>query len=550
MILPRNFNVDLAISSRMKNWTTRHNSSTNQQESNHTIMSGLIKGRFRTDIKYKAIIDKAISGDRVVTHIYFDDGEDLELSTLIAGYRAPRSSDPKNNTPAEPFGDEAKKYIETRLVNQKVFVQFIGTSSTDVPIVKIYHPAGNISEKILEAGLAEIADWQSGFINAPGMVLLRDAEKRAKSSGKGLWKSLVKPTPTVSKTGSTFKVGVSIEGTIARIISPDAYAIDLQNGSQQIVYLSSIRAPRSTDPTAPFLPQAKEFVRKYVGKKVQILTDAFRNENPLVTITLPNGKNLAETVVLNGYATVIRHRRGDDDRSSAWDSLIEAESISQKEKKGIHSSKIPEPEKFIEASENSQRAKIHLRTLQNQLKINGIVEFVISPNRIRVLLPRENIRLVLVFAGLLSLQKENPISQKVIDYSNKHILQRDVVVEVFDVDKVGGFIGNLYIKGQNHPYQIELLKQGFAEIHDGSVSKTKYEDQFYDAEEEAQDKRLGVWVNWDPEEEERKIQQEEEKRRAKYEEKIAKNKKPNAFDDEEDDISHLPEAVRKLVIKH
>ncbi len=178
------------------------------------------------------------------------------------------------------------------------------------------------------------------------------------------------------------------------------------------------------------------------------------------------------------------------------------------------------------------------------------MEFVISPNRIRVLLPRENIRLVLVFAGLLSLQKENPISQKVIDYSNKHILQRDVVVEVFDVDKVGGFIGNLYIKGQNHPYQIELLKQGFAEIHDGSVSKTKYEDQFYDAEEEAQDKRLGVWVNWDPEEEERKIQQEEEKRRAKYEEKIAKNKKPNAFDDEEDDISHLPEAVRKLVIKH
>lgn len=63
------------------------------------------------------------------------------------------------------------------------------------------------------------------------------------------------------------------------------------------------------------------------------MTDAFRNENPLVTITLPNGKNLAETVVLNGYATVIRHRRGDDDRSSAWDSLIEAESILKKRKR-------------------------------------------------------------------------------------------------------------------------------------------------------------------------------------------------------------------------
>jgi len=513
-------------------------------------MTDLIKGRFRKDIKYKAIIDKAISGDRVVTHIYFDDGEDLELVTLIAGYRTPRSSDPKNGTSAEPFGDEAKKYIETRLVSQKVFVQFIGTSSTDVPIVKVYHPAGNISEKIIAAGLAEIADWQSSLIGAEGMVILRNAEKQAKSQGKGLWKSLVKPTPTVSKSGSTFKVGVSIEGTIARIISPDAYVIDLQNGTQQTVYLSSIRSPRSTDPkTAPFLPQAREFVRKYIGKKVKISTDAFRNENPLVTITLPNGKNLAETVVLNGYATVIRHRRGDEDRSSFWDALIEAETIAIKDKKGIHSPKIPEPEKIIEASENSSRAKIHLRTLQNQLKINAIVEFVISPNRVRVLLPRENIRLVLVFGGLLSLPKESEISQKVIDYSNKHILQRDVVIEVFDVDKVGGFIGNLYLKGNNHPYQIELLKQGYAQIHDGSVSKTKFEDQFYDAEEEAQDKRLGVWINWDPEEEERKFQEEEEKRRAKYEEKM-KVKKPNAFDDEEDDISHLPEAVRKLVIKH
>lgn len=514
-------------------------------------MTDLIKGRFRKDIRYKAIIDKAISGDRVVTHIYFDDGEDTELVTLIAGYRTPRSSDPKNNTEAEPLGDDAKKYIETRLVKQKVFVQFIGSSSTDVPIVKIYHPAGNISEKIIAAGLAEIADWQSSFIGADGMVILRNAEKQAKSSGKGLWKSLVKPKPTVSKSGSTFKIGTSIEGTIARIISPDAYVIDLQNGTQQTVYLSSIRAPRSNDPTAPFLPQGREFVRKYVGKKVQILTDAFRNENPLVTVTLPNGKNLAETVVLNGYATVIRHRRGDDDRSSSWDALIEAESIAQKDKKGVHSSKIPEPEKYIEASEDAQRAKIHLRTLQNQLKINGIVEYVISPNRIRVVLPRENIRLVLVLGGLLSLPKESPISQKVIDFSNKHILQRDVVIDVYDVDKVGGFIGNLYIKGSNQPYQIQLLENGFAKIHNGSVEKTKHEDQFYDAEESAQDKRVGVWVNWDPEEEERKFQEEEDRRRAKYEEKLAKNKKPNAFDDDdEEDLSHLPEAVRKLVIKH
>ncbi|KAH3679142.1 hypothetical protein WICMUC_001153 [Wickerhamomyces mucosus] len=514
----------------------------------------LIKGRFRKDLKYRAIIDKIIAGDRVVSHIYFDDGSDVEVVTLVAGIRAPRSTDAKTEVPGEPFGDDAKKYLETRLIKQKVHVQFIGTSSNEVPIVKIFHPAGNISEKILLAGYAEVADWQSGFIGPQGMVLLRNAERSGKQAGKGQWKSSVKPatSSTGPKSNTTFKVGNTIEATISRVISPDSFEIELQNESLKLVHLTSTRAPRSTDPAAAFLPNGREFVRKYVGKKVKVLTDAFRNDTPLVTITLPNGKNLAETVILNGYATVIRHRRGDEDRSNSWDSLIEAETISINEKKGIHSTKIPEPEKFIEASQDAGRAKVHLRTLQTKLKIKGVVEYVISPNRIRIVLPRENTRLVLVFAGLLSLTKESPLSEKVIQYNNRKILQRDVVVEIFDVDKVGGFIGNLYLGSSNVPYQVELLNQGFAQIHDGSVSRTKFEDNFYDAEESAQDRRIGLWVDWDPEAEQKKIEEEEDKRRLKYEQKLAQNKKPNAFDDdeEEEDLSHLPEAVRKLVIRH
>lgn len=522
-------------------------------------MTELIKNRFHKDLKYKAIIDKAISGDRIVTHIYFDDGSDVELVTLIAGIRTPRSTDLKTQVAGEPFGDEAKKYIEKRLVKQKVWVQFIGVSSNDVPVVKVFHPAGNISEKIILDGLAYVPDWQLSLIGSQGMSVLRSAEKKAKLAGKGLWKSsqptaATIPTSSSSSSSSSFKIGSSIEGVIAKVISADTYAIDLPNGTQQLVHLTSIRAPRTTDAaSAPFIPQSKEFVRKYVGKKVKILTEAFRNENPLVSITLPNGKNLAETVVLNGFATVIRHRQGDEDRSSFWDALIEAEAVSIKDKKGLHSGKVPEPEKFIEASVDAGRAKVHLRTLTNKLKVQGVVEYVISPNRIRVVLPKENIRLTLVLAGLLSVSKDLPISEKILEFNNKKILQRDITVEVFDIDKIGGFIGNLYLQGSNLPYQIELLKNGFVGIHQASVRKTKFEDQFYDAEEEAQDKRLGIWENWDPEEEEKKFQQEEEKRRLKYEQKIAKNKKPNAFDfsddDEEEDLSHLPESVRKLVIK-
>jgi staphylococcal nuclease domain-containing protein 1 len=510
----------------------------------------LIKGRFRTDLKYKAIIDRAIAGDRVVTHVYFDDGSDVEVVTLIAGVRTPRSTDPKTQTPGEPLGDDAKKYIEQRLVKQKVFVTFVGVSSTDVPVVKIYHPAGNISEKILTAGLAEVADWQSPFIGPQGMSLLRTAERAAKTSGKGLWKSLKKPTvASTPASASTFKVGLTIEATIARIVSSDTFAVFLANGSEQLVHLSSIRAPRQTDPTGVFIPQARDFVRKYVGKHVKLLTDALRNESPIVTATLPNGKNLAEVIVFNGYATVIRHRRGDEDRSSAWDSLIEAETIAIKEKRGIHSSKTPAPEKFIEASEDVTRAKVHLRSLKNKGKFNAILDFVISPTRLRITIPSDGLRIVLVLAGVMGVSKESPISEKAIAFNNRNILQRDVTVEVFDVDKFGGFIGNVYLQGKNTPYQLTLLKEGLVQIHEGSLSRVANEGDFYDAEGEAVDARLNIWENYDPDEEEKRIQEEEDKRKAKYEQKIAKFKKPNAFDDdEEEDLSNLPEAVRKLVI--
>jgi staphylococcal nuclease domain-containing protein 1 len=42
------------------------------------------------------------------------------------------------------------------------------------------------------------------------------------------------------------------------------------------------------------------------------------------TVTL-NGKNIAHDLVEKGYATVIRHRKDDEDRSPTYDTLLELE---------------------------------------------------------------------------------------------------------------------------------------------------------------------------------------------------------------------------------
>lgn len=45
----------------------------------------------------------------------------------------------------------------------------------------------------------------------------------------------------------------------------------------------------------------------------------------MATVKLANGTNLAEVLVGQGYVSVIRHRQGDDDKSSEIDKLMEVE---------------------------------------------------------------------------------------------------------------------------------------------------------------------------------------------------------------------------------
>src|SRR5579862_8655381 len=103
---------------------------------------------------------------------------------------------------------------------------------------------------------------------------------------------------------------------------------------------------RSADPKqAPFSAEAKEFLRKkLIGKHVKVTIDGKRpaqenfEEREMATVVL-NDKNVALLLVENGYASVIRHRRDDEDRSPVYDELLAAEETAQKEQKGMYAKK-------------------------------------------------------------------------------------------------------------------------------------------------------------------------------------------------------------------
>ena len=61
-------------------------------------------------------------------------------------------------------------------------------------------------------------------------------------------------------------------------------------------------------------------------------------ERTCATVTI-SGINIAEALISKGFATALRHRQDDDQRSSCYDDLLAAETRAIKNGKGLHSKK-------------------------------------------------------------------------------------------------------------------------------------------------------------------------------------------------------------------
>jgi staphylococcal nuclease domain-containing protein 1 len=141
--------------------------------------------------------------------------------------------------------------------------------------------------------------------------------------------------------------------------------------------------------------------------------------------------------------------------------------------------------------------------LQRQNKIPAIVDFVKSGSRFVVLIPRENIKLNFVLGGIRAPKsarnpndKAEPFGQEAHDLASKRLTQRDVEIDVHNIDKVGGFIGALYINKES--FAKILVEEGFATVHSYSAEQSGNSNELQAAEKRAKEAKKGLWVNWDP----------------------------------------------------
>lgn len=192
-----------------------------------------------------------------------------------------------------------------------------------------------------------------------------------------------------------------------------------------------------------------------------------------------------------------------EDRSPAYDELLAAEEAAQKDEKGMWSLKPSAVKTYQDYSESLHKAKIQSSVLQRQKKIPAIVDFVKGGSRFTILIPRENAKLTFVLSGIRAPrsarnanEKSDPFGQEAHDFANRRCLQRDVEIDVEATDKIGAFIGTLYINREN--FAKLLLEEGFASVHKYSAEQSEHGGELFAAEEKAKVAKKGIWKDYDP----------------------------------------------------
>jgi len=446
------------------------------------------------------------------------------LTLMLSGIKCPMLKRENDKEMPEPYYDEAKFFTESRLLQREIKVLLESVSNQNF-IGTVIHPAGNISELLLREGFARCVDWSMAVLTK-GHEKLRAAEKFAKEKRLRLWKDYAPTTNVIDVKDREFT------GKVLEVVNADAMVVRHPSGKDMKIHLSSLRPPRLQAKEEeeiipvkegkrmrplydiPYMFEAREFMRKkLIGNKVQVKIDYIKPpsdgfpERTCATI-LSGGINVAEALVSKGFATVLRHRQDDDQRSSHYDELLAAETRAIKNSKGLHNKKEPPIHRVADLSGDSAKSRQFLPFLQRAGRSSAIVEFVASGSRLRIYLPKETCLTTFLLAGItcpraarintgqgvINNIEGEPFGNEALAFTKDIVLQREVEVEVEGMDKAGNFIGWMYVDDKN--LSIALVEAGLSSVH-FTAERSNYYHKLLQAEESAKQQKLKMWANYE-----------------------------------------------------
>jgi len=445
------------------------------------------------------------------------------VTVMLTGIKCPMNKREGDQEIVEPYAAEAKYFTDSRLLQRDIQIILEGVSNQNF-LGSVVHPAGNIAELLLKEGFARCVDWSMGVLSGDHDKY-RQAERSAKERRLRMWKDYVPSTVVIDIKDKEFT------GKVLEVVNGDAVVVKTPTGESKKIFFSSLRPPRAQpkeDGSAengpardgkrglplydiPYMFESREFLRKkLIGKKVHILVDYVKPANDgfpertCATVTIAD-INIAEALISKGLATVLRHRQDDDQRSSFYDDLLAAETRAGKNGKGLHSKKDVPTHRIADLSGDVSKSRQFLPFLQRAGKSTGIVEFTASGSRFRLFLPKETCLLTFLLAGIscprmktmnpagIQICEDEPMGTEAYTFSKELVLQREVEVQVDNIDKGGNFIGWMFVDNVN--LSLALVEAGLSKVH-FTAERSSYYKELITAEENAKNARKGVWKDY------------------------------------------------------
>nr|SZF06522.1 staphylococcal nuclease domain-containing protein 1-like [Psoroptes ovis] len=425
---------------------------------------------------------------------------------VLSGVRCPQTN--------EPFGEEARFFTESRLLQRdvKVHIEQINPNGNTV-VASVTFMDRDIVEYLLREGYAKCIDRTLGLTKDPKK--LRQLEAEAKSKKIRLWKDFKETARTATSNVMNF------DAKVLEIASADSIVIQ-HNDTKEIkkIFLASIRAPRLVNEEGqtiitsgenkkqfrplydiPFMFEAREFLRKkLIGKTVKIRIDYVQPktenfpEKVCCTVTTGDGQNIAEQLVLNGLATVVKYRQDDDQRALDYDSYLAAEQKAQKANKGLHSNKADAGMvRIADLSVDLTKAKsmAPFLTRSTGIRREAVVEYVFpSSTKLKVYIPKESCLINLVLSGVNTPKPNDAMLNEAVQHVRLRVLQRDVHIEIESVDKIGNYIGSVYYD-KTHSLALDLVRNGLLSVREYNKNM-----ELNNAEQEAKTARRGIWKDY------------------------------------------------------
>lgn len=168
---------------------------------------------------------------------------------------------------------------------------------------------------------------------------------------------------------------------------------------------------------------------------------------------------------------------------------------------GLFNQKKPSIRHRVDFSETPAKAKTNLHFLKQKSRYHGFIEYVFSASHYLVHIPEENCQFSFNLQGVKaplssSRGKGESFGDESLMYAKLHFLQRDVTVEIVNVDKGGSFIGDLYMGNKKESIGLELLREGVVFINETSIDFCRQAELMEEAEETAKQNKKGYWKNY------------------------------------------------------